>query len=180
VRRKLNLLSGVYSVLLSDVENTDELIDTSVNECMNAHYVKCGDLVVITAGVPAGVAGNTNLIKIHVIGNIIARGMGIGSQSVVGNVCVIRDFEKDKDKFKPGDILVIGSTDKETVPLMEKASAFIVEEGGLTSHAAVVSLVLGKSVIVGAKNATNILHDGQVISMDIRKGLIYNGVTRVL
>lgn len=180
IMRRMCLIFGVYPVKVPPSENTDEIIELSVNSAVAAEFVKSGDLVVITAGIPAGVAGTTNLIKVHIVGEIIARGIGIGDKSVTGRVCVVEDIDKDGSKLEAGDILVIRATDKETVPLMEKAAAFIVEEGGLTSHAAVVGIVLGKPVIVGVKNAADVLRDGQIVTMDTARGLIYNGKTRVM
>jgi pyruvate kinase len=180
VRRKLCLSYGVHSVLIQGVDSTDDLIEQSVNQAIANEYVSSGDLVVITAGVPAGVAGTTNLIKVHIIGNIAARGIGVGHHSITGKVAIIRDLEKDSEKVEDGDILVIVSSDKEVVPLMKKACAFIVEEGGITSHAAIVGLALGKPVIVGVKNAMELFKDGQIVTMDTVRGVIYKGTARVL
>lgn len=180
VRRKLCLSFGVHSVLIQGVDSTDDLIEQSVNQAIANEYVSSGDLVVITAGVPAGVAGTTNLIKVHIIGNIAARGIGVGQHSITGKVAIIRDLEKDSEKVEAGDILVVVSTDKEVVPLMKKASAFIIEEGGITSHAAIVGLALGKPVIVGVKNAMELFKDGQTVTMDTVRGVIYKGTARVL
>lgn len=180
VRRKLSLSFGVFSVLIKDTDSTDDLIDQSVNQALAHEYINSGDLVVITAGIPAGVAGATNLIKVHIVGNIMANGIGVGYKSITGNVAVVRDVDTDKDKVQDGDILVLISSDKETVPLMQKASAFIVEEGGITSHAAIVGIALGKPVIVGVKDATSLFKDGQTITMDTVRGLIYKGTARVL
>lgn len=180
VRRKLCLSFGVHSVLIQGVDSTDDLIEQSVNQAIANEYVSSGDLVVITAGVPAGVAGTTNLIKVHIVGNIAARGIGVGQHSVSGKVAIIRDLEKDSEKVEDGDILVVVSTDKEVVPLMKKAAAFIIEEGGITSHAAIVGLALGKPVIVGVKDAMNLFKDGQIVTMDTVRGVIYKGTARVL
>lgn len=180
VMRKLCLSFGVYSVLIKSTESTDDLIEQSVNQAIAYEYINSGDLVVITAGIPAGVAGTTNLIKVHIVGEIAARGIGVGHNSAVGKIAVIRDLEKDAEKVEEGDILVISSTDKEVVPLMQKASAFIVEQGGITSHAAIAGIALGKPVIVGVKNATDIFADGQTVTMDTTRGLIYKGTARVL
>lgn len=180
VRRKLSLSFGVFSVLIKPTDSTDDLIDQSVNQAIANEYINSGDLVVITAGVPAGVAGTTNLIKVHIVGNIAANGIGVGHKAVTGKVTVIRDAEKDKEKVQEGDILVMVSSDKETVPLMEKAAGFIVEEGGITSHAAIAGIALGKPVIVGVKDATSIFKDGQTVTMDTVRGVIYKGTARVL
>jgi pyruvate kinase len=178
VMRKLCLSFGVYPVNVPYLEVTDDIIDRAVNAAVEAKLVNSGDLVVITAGI--GAAGSTNLIKVHIVGEILAKGIGIGDKSVTGKVTVVTDIERDFNKLQEGDILVTRSTDKELVPLMEKASAFIVEEGGITSHAAIVGISLRKPVIVGVDNAVKLLRDGQLITMDTVRGLIYSGAARVL
>lgn len=180
VMRKLCLSFGVYPVRVPQANMTDEIIDLSVNAAVSAQLVKSGDLVVITAGIPSGVAGATNLIKVHIVGEILAKGIGIGDKSITGKISVISDLLSDGNNFNEGDILVTRSTDKDMVPLMEKASAFIVEEGGITSHAAVAGIVLGKPVIVGVENAIKLFRDGQLVTMDTARGLIYSGAARVL
>jgi len=178
VMRKLCLSFGVYPVNVPFAEVTDDIIDRAVNAAVTAKLVSSGDLVVITAGI--GAAGTTNLIKVHIVGEILAKGIGIGDKSITGKVTVVKDIERDAGKLKEGDILVARSTDKEVVPLMEKASAFIVEEGGITSHAAIVGISLRKPVIVGVDNAVKLFRDGQLITMDTVRGLIYSGAARVL
>lgn len=180
VMRKLCLSFGVYPVSVPQSDVTDEIIELSVNAAVSAQLVKSGDLVVITAGIPSGVAGTTNLIKVHIVGEILAKGIGIGDKSVTGKVSVVADLQRDGHKLREGDILVTRSTDKDLVPLMEKASAFIVEEGGITSHAAIAGIVLGKPAIVGVENAVRLFRDGQLVTMDTARGLIYSGATRVL
>lgn len=180
ILRKLCLSFGVFPLIIKPVDSTDDLIEQSVNQAIAYEYINSGDLVVITAGVPAGVAGTTNLIKVHIVGNIAARGIGVGQHAVAGKVTVIRDLEKDAHKVEEGDILVVLSTDKEVVPLMKKAAGFIVEEGGITSHAAIVGIALGKPVIVGVNNAMELFQDGQTVTMDTVRGVIYKGTTRVL
>ncbi|NMM61096.1 PEP-utilizing enzyme, partial [Priestia megaterium] len=76
-----------------------------------------------------------------------------------------------------GGILVVKTTDKEMLPAFEKSAAVVVEEGGLTSHAAVVGITLGIPVIVGATNATDLVKDGETITVDARQGNVYNGKT---
>lgn len=180
VARKLILSFGVAPVIVIPTDSTDEMIQHSVNTALEAELIANGDLVVITAGVPVGVAGTTNLIKVHVVGEIIAKGMGIGNRAVTGRVCIIKNGDKDIDKINEDDILVTESTDLDMIPFMVKAAAFIVEEGGLTSHAAIVGLELGKPVVVGVDKATDILADGQTVTVDSSRGLIYKGRARVL
>ena len=178
VMRKLCLSFGVYPIYVPFTERTDDIIDRAVDAAVESKLIKNGDLVVITAGI--GAAGSTNLIKVHTVGEILAKGIGIGDRSVTGKVSIIDDIPGDFGKLREGDILVARSTDIEMIPLMEKASAFIVEEGGITSHAAIAGINLGKPVIVGVENAVSIFRDGQLITMDTARGLIYRGAARVL
>lgn len=180
VMRRLAVVWGVYPVLSVKTESTDEIIDISIHSAMEKGYVKEGDLIVITAGIPVGVSGTTNLLKVHTIGKILLKGTGIGKDSVYGRVCVGSRIEELKDKFKEGDILVCEYTDSDLIDFIRRASALIVEQGGLTSHAAIVGLNFGKPTIVGAQGATNILKDGDMVTADAATGVVYEGEAKVL
>lgn len=180
VMRKLALVWGVYPVLSKNSELTDEVIDRAIIASLDRNYIEEGDLVVVTAGLPVGVSGTTNLIKVHVVGEIMLKGTGIGKLSVTGKVCVGNTDDELKDKFEEGDVLVAEYTDRDLVKYIEKASAVVVEEGGLTSHAAIVALHFKKPTIVGAPNATEILKDGQTVTIDAMSGLVYKGEAKVL
>lgn len=179
VARRLSLVWGVVPRLGKGAASTDEMLDNAVHEGLNSQYIKHGDLVVITAGVPVGEKGTTNLMKIHVVGDVLAKGQGIGQKSAFGKV-VIAKSAADYEKVQAGNILVTTSTDRDMMSAIEKAGAVITEEGGLTSHAAVVGLSLGIPVIVGVENATSILKDGVEITVDASGGNIYSGHASVL
>jgi pyruvate kinase len=178
--RRLSLVWGVYPQLGREARTTDEMLEVAVDEGVNSGIVKHGDLVVITAGVPVGEAGTTNLMKIHVVGDIIAKAQGIGRKTAYGKVVVATNAEEALAKVKEGSILITIGSDREMVPAIEKCSALITEEGGLTSHAAVVGLNLGIPVIVGVEDATKLFKDGQEITVDAGRGVIYNGHASVL
>ncbi|MDI6704845.1 MAG: pyruvate kinase [Bacillota bacterium] len=180
VMRQLNLTWGVYPVLSKQEDNTDDTLEASVKAALERGYIKEGDLVVITAGVPTAVTGTTNLIRVHTVAKVITRGMGVGKKSAYGKVVVINDPVKELDKMQPGNVLVIKSGDKEMVPLMEMASAIIAEEGGLTSHAAIVGLHLGKPTVVGVGDGFGLLRDGEIVTVDGATGLIYSGIATVM
>ncbi|CAM3962878.1 pyruvate kinase [Mesobacillus thioparans] len=180
VVRRLALVWGVYPQLGEKAGTTDEMLASAVEESVNSGHVSHGDLVVITAGVPVGEAGTTNLMKIHVVGDILAKAQGIGRKSAYGRVVVAKDAQEAISKVKQGSILVTIGSDREMVPALEKCSALITEEGGLTSHAAVVGLNLGIPVIVGVENAMNLFKDGQEITVDSARGVIYKGHASVL
>ncbi|NBI28280.1 pyruvate kinase [Chengkuizengella marina] len=180
VMRRLSLVWGVNPVKGEQAESTDKMFELAVNSGLRAGYVQFGDLVVITAGVPIGRSGTTNLIKIHHIGEMIAKGQGIGSYSVTGKVVAARTPEEAKEKVSEGCILVTIGTDKDYIPAMQKASAIITETGGLTSHAAVVGVELGIPVIVNVQNALDILKDGMDVSVYSEQGFIYSGKSETL
>ncbi|MBZ5750174.1 pyruvate kinase [Metabacillus rhizolycopersici] len=180
VARKLALVWGVYSRSGDHSTSTDEMLENSIAAAINTGLVSHGDLVVITAGVPVGEAGTTNIMKVHVIGDVLAKGQGIGRKSAYGKVIVANTAAEAQDKMTKGAILVSQSTDRDMMGALEQASAIITEEGGLTCHAAVVGLSLGVPVIVGIENATTILKDGQDITVDSVSGVIYKGCASVL
>lgn len=180
VIRRLALVNGVYPVLGKMATSTDEMLEISVQEAVAAGYARHGDLVVITAGVPVREVGTTNLLKIHVIGDVVAKGQGIGRKVVTGKVVLARSVQEALAKMEEGAVLVTYGTDADMIAAFEMAGAVITEEGGLTSHAAVVGLNLNVPVIVGVERATEILTDGQVVTVDPERGHIYTGLTRIL
>jgi pyruvate kinase len=179
-RRKLNLVWGIKAIMIDEAETTEEIFQMTLDKCKALGFITEGDLVVITAGVPVGVAGATNLMRVHLVGEILLKGLGIGKKVVTAQVCVATSQEEANQNLEPGQILVTNTTDKDMMDAIMKASALIVEEGGYTSHAAIVGLSLGIPVVVGAFEATKILKTGQLITLDSDKGIIYSGRSRVL
>lgn len=180
VSRKLALVWGVSPELGEQATTTDEMLDIAVRESVNSGAVSYGDLVVITAGVPVGESGTTNLMKIHIIGDVVAKGQGIGRKTATGKAIVVKSASEAKEKMVDGAILVTNGTDRDLIDVLERASAIVTEEGGLTSHAAVVGLNLGIPVIVGVENATSLLANGEEITVDAERGHIYKGHASVL
>ena len=173
--RRMLLLWGVYPVLGPSFNNTDEMVQSAVATSLQAGVVKDGDLVVVTAGVPAGISGTTNMIRVHIVGNILTRGTGIGQQAVTGKVVIATSVKELKAKFRDGDILVVASIDEESAPYAAKAAAIVAEEGGLTSHAAIVGVSFGMPVLVGVEDATERLQDGAIVTVDAARGIVYQG-----
>ena len=180
VSRRLALVWGVYPQIGPKAETTDDMLQTAIDASLQSGIVSHGDLVVITAGVPVGETGTTNLMKIHVLGDVLLKAQGIGRKSAKGEVVVARNAKEALDKVKEGSVLVTIGSDREMMPAIEKCAALITEEGGLTSHAAVVGVTLGIPVIVGAEGATKLFKDGQRITVDAGRGIIYDGHANVL
>jgi len=179
VYRKLLLVWGVCPLLTKETQTTDALIEESVNTALQAGIIKNGDLVVITAGVPVGIPGSTNLIKVHTVGEVLAKGTGLGGQSVSGRAVVAHNAAEALEKVRAGDILIMTAVERDCVPALEKAAALITEEGGLTSPGAIIGLNLGIPVIVGVNQATK-LAEGEIVTVDPVRGLIYRGYAKVL
>ena len=143
-------------------------------------YASEGDLIIITAGVPVGEKGTTNLMKIQMIGSKLVQGQGVGEEAIIAKAVVAGTAEEAVAKATEGAILVTKTTDKEYMPAIEKASALVVEEGGLTSHAAVVAIAQNIPVIVGAADATSLINNDEVITVDPRRGIVYRGATTAI
>ncbi|NLH02421.1 MAG: pyruvate kinase [Clostridiales bacterium] len=180
VMRRLSIVWGVYPVLSSKSTSTDEVIELSIHSALEKGYIKQGDLIVITAGIPVGVSGTTNLIKVHTVSEVLLKGTGIGNKAITGKVVVANSKDELEKKFKEEDILVCTSTDRDMMDYIERASALITEQGGLTSHAAIVGLNLNIPTVVGVSEATEILKDGDIITVDSITGSIYRGEAKVL
>ena len=180
VARRLSVSWGVYPVIVEKAHETDELIERAIVGALKENYVQEGDITVLTAGIPLGVSGTSNLIKVHVIGDIIANGTGVGNKSVSAKVVVGSTKEELEGKFEDGDIIVAKYTDKDINEFMERSSGVIAENGGLTSHTAVVSIHFGIPAILGVKDATSSLKDGDVVTIDPLGGIIYKGEAKVL
>lgn len=172
VCRQLNLSWGVIPIKLQTQQTTDDLFEHVVDVAMKKGFVKQGDLTVITAGLPLGIPGTTNLIKVHIAGHILAKGTGVNKKNVKGNLCVCKNAAELKAYFKSGDIVVATETSNEMMEQLKEAGGIIVEDGDVNSHAAIVGLTLDIPVIIGAEQATSILKNGSFVEMDSEKGII--------
>ena len=172
VCRQLNLYWGVQPILLDKEEDANELFKRAVEAAEKAGLVSRGDLTVLTAGVPLGITGTTNLIKVQVAGRILVTGKGITDKKVCGSLCVANSLEELQKNFHAGDVIVAPETTNEMLPQLRAASALVVEQGGSNSHAAIVGLTLDIPVITGAANATEILKSGSVVMVDAETGTV--------
>jgi pyruvate,water dikinase len=126
---------------------------------------------------------NQNIIEDYVLlqkGLKVTTGKSVGNKIAKGYARVIKDA-KNINRFKPGEILVTDKTDPDWVPIMRIASAIVTNRGGRTSHAAIVSRELGLPCIVGTNNATEVIKNGQSITVDCSQGehgTIYDGLLK--
>lgn len=178
--RSLSLSWGVYATVADKPSSTDEMFNLASKVSQEEGYASEGDLIIITAGVPVGEKGTTNLMKIQMIGSKLVQGQGVGEEAIIAKAVVAGTAEEAVAKATEGAILVTKTTDKEYMPAIEKALALVVEEGGLTSHAAVVAIAQNIPVIVGAADATSLINNDEVITVDPRRGIVYRGATTAI
>ncbi|MDE5092725.1 MAG: pyruvate kinase [Trichodesmium sp. St11_bin5] len=177
VARQLQLVWGVKPLLVLDLPSAGQTFQSAINVAQENELLVDGDLVVMTAGTLQGIAGSTDLIKVEVVTAVLGQGTGVGQGSVSGRARVARNSTEVRD-FNHGEILVVNQTNAEFVEAMQKASGVVTEEDSVTSHAAVIGLRLGLPVIVGVKNATNVVRDGTILTLDAQRGMVYSGTNR--
>lgn len=179
-KRSLMVNWGVYPTVAEKPTTTDDMFDLAAQKAVDLGFAKEGDLILITAGVPVGERGTTNVMKVQMIGSKLLQAQGIGESTVVAHAVVAKNAEEAIKKAKDGMVLVVPTTDKDYMPAIEKASALIVEDGGLTSHAAVVGIAQDIPVVVGADSATSTVVDGELVTVDPRRGIVYRGQTTAI
>ncbi len=151
------------------------MLNNAVATAVETGRVSNGDLIIITAGVPTGETGTTNMMKIHLVGDEIANGQGIGRGSVVGTTLVAETVKDLSDK-----VIVTNSIDETFVPYVEKALGLITEENGITSPSAIVGLEKGIPTVVGVEKAVKNISNNMLVTIDAAQGKIFEGYANVL
>jgi pyruvate kinase len=178
--RQMSIVWGVYPILIPPATDTDTMMKMVVTYATEGKLLKDGDIVVITSGAPIGVSGTTNIIKVDVVTTILAQGMGLGKTIAHGEAVFALSPEEAIEKVKKGNILVTSMTDRDYIPAIEKCGGLITEEGGLTSHAAIVSMSLGIPIILGVSDIFEKINEKDVITVDPRRGLIFAGNPKIV
>lgn len=178
--RQCALMWGVYPIIKKGNYSTDELLNNAVATAIESERVVNGDLIIITAGVPTGESGTTNLMKLHLIGDELASGQGIGRTSAVGRTVVVNQASELKGKDLSNAVIVTSSIDETFVPYLDQAVGLITEEGGLTSPSAIVGLEKGIPTVVGVENVLQSVKDDVLVTVDAAQGKIFEGYANVL
>ncbi len=172
VYRQLNLSWGVTPLLINEENSTDALFDHAVEAAVRTKMIQDGELVVLTAGVPLGISGTTNLMKVHVVGHMLVRGTGVCGGRVTAPLRVVDDPAEAAEDFQTGMILVTKQTNRAMLPLVRKASGLILEDEDPEGHGVIAGMSLDIPVIIGAANAMSILKSGAVVTIDAQKGSV--------
>ncbi len=180
VSRQLAMSWGVIPVKAEMKSTSDELFDHAIDLARDTGIVESGDVVVITGGVPIGISGTTNIVKVEIVGHVLCQGNGVNHCAASGNLCVADDESEARATFKEGNILVIRETTNAMLDILKKCSGIITEVDGSASHAAIVGMTLDIPVVTGVSNATAVLKSGTVATIDGYRGIVYNGITKVM
>ena len=178
--RQCTLVWGVYPVVREGNYTTDELLNNAVATAIETERVEKGDLIIITAGVPTGESGTTNLMKLHLIGEDLANGQGIGRNSAVGRTVVVNDASELEGENLEQAVIVTPSVDEKMVPYLDQAVALVTEEAGLTSSSAILGLEKGIPTVVGVEDVTKNIPSGILVTGDAAQGKVYEGYANVL
>lgn len=172
--RQMNLLWGVTPILMKEKESTDQIFNHVVKSAQKNGHVLTGDLVVLTVGIPFGISGTTNLLKVHLVGNILVSGTGINSGYVCANLCVCKNEKDVMNQFKSGDILVIPEVSKNLIEIVKEASGIVIENDIAETLIDELKTFSNKPTIVGAKNATTLLKNGTAVTLNADKGIVFS------
>lgn len=168
--RQCAIVWGVNPVVKEGRKTTDALLNNAVATAVETGRVSNGDLIIITAGVPTGEKGTTNMMKIHLVGDEIAKGQGVGRGSVVGHAIVADSASDLEGKDLSDKVIITNSVDETLVPYVEKAIGLITEENGITSPSAIIGLEKGIPTVVGVEQATKEIKNDMLVTLDASQG----------
>ena len=178
--QQLSLSWGILPVLCKDCKTIDEAFKEASEFALRNHYVSYGDLVVLTAGSPFWVPGTTNTILVESIGDVLVRGHGGFGARIHGNVTLVPSSDSKQPYAVREQIIVISACDESYVPLAREASGIIlqnhIDDIQSEQHALLIAKSLQKPLITRADGAFRILREGQLVSLDPEKSLVYKGV----
>ena len=162
------------------------IIEDHYKRPMDIEWAKDGqtnELFIVQARPETVQSANKNKLKINTYtllkkGKEITRGMGLGNKISSGKARILQSPE-ESDKLQKGEILVTERTNPDWDPILKKAAGIITDQGGRTSHAAIVAREVGAAAIVGSNNATKVIQDGQEITISCAEGdtgIVYDGL----
>lgn len=178
--RQCAIVWGVNPVVKEGRKTTDALLNNAVATAVETGRVSNGDLIIITAGVPTGEKGTTNMMKIHLVGDEIAKGQGVGRGSVVGHAIVADSASDLEGKDLSDKVIITNSVDETLVPYVEKAIGLITEENGITSPSVIIGLEKGIPTVVGVEQATKEIKNDMLVTLDASQGKVFEGYANVL
>lgn len=170
--RQLMLSWGVEPTSVKEVLSTDDLFRVAVDGALREGMVARGDLVVITAGVPVGISGTTNILKIETVGDILISGKGLGSGKASGEL-FLAHFESWREEDIPDDCLLVAQKlTNGLIKLVRKARGLILEADDDAGQAKTIAEALDIPVIIQANGAMSTLKSGTIATIDAHSGTV--------
>ena len=171
---------GVIPYYTTQSQTIDEAFQKISTFALDNQLVSYGDLVVVTAGTPFGVSGTTNMMIVESIGDVLVRGhVGYGPR-IHGNAAIVLAPEIKQPYEVRDQLLVVAKCDETYLPLIQQASALILQnhinDVSSEKYAKEIAMSLQKPVLLRADAACRILKEGQLITLDPDKALVYKGV----
>lgn len=171
---------GVIPYKSEPCSSLDEGFKKISDFALERQLVSNGDLVVMTAGTPFGISGTTNMMIVESIGDVLVRGHSGYGRRIHGNVTIVLSPESKQPYAVKDQILVLAKCDESYLPLIREAAAVILQNhiNDVTSekNAKKLALSLDKPVLLRADAACRILKEGQLVTLDPDKALVYKGV----
>ncbi len=178
VWRGMNLIWGCMPMLYTGELPKGGVFEASLKIAMRSGLLKNGDTVVSALGMPLGVSGSTNTMRVDIVGDVLCKGKGVGTKRVSGKARVIAARDGVEHTFHPGDILVTTFTDNSFMPYIRKAGAIVVGplDQNSNSHAEVAGSALDIPVIVCNAKVVDFIPNQTLITVDAQKGFVYKGI----
>ena len=179
VWRQLSLVWGCYSIFYDKPVSEVDVFKVASVQAEKAGFAKNGQSIIITAGLPVGIAGSTNIIKVEVVGDVLAQGdvkVDV-PEPVVGRAVVVKQPEKAELKFRKDDILIVPSIDERMIDFIRRAKALIIatDKAIDTTYAETACHALQIPLIVCGADALEAIPDDISVTIDCKSGNIYNG-----
>ncbi|MGM0608426.1 MAG: pyruvate kinase [Candidatus Muiribacteriota bacterium] len=173
VYHQLSINWGVFPVMGKKYKTLDEMHECSVSLALKDKLIEKGDIIVIVAGIPVGISGATNLIKVEIVGDILVKAEPVTYGRVTGRICIGNNIEEFKLNFKKSDIVVIKYLDENYLTFLKQASAIIIEDNDIEGKAALIGKTLDIPIIKRARAATDILKNGTTVKVDAYTGKVF-------
>ncbi len=176
---QLSLYWGVIPVPPVDAKNVQEAFSVISHFTMERGYVDYGDLVIVTAGSPFGISGTTNMMMVESIGDVIIRGVARPGKTIHGKVALILSSAPEKEQAAQDCIVVISSCDESYLNIFKHSIGIVLQNSPEDQASEKAALALAKTldlpILVRAELALTLLKDGQTVTLDPERGIVYKG-----
>jgi pyruvate kinase len=172
-QRQLALVWGVYPILASRSESTDQVINDAVEAAKGHGYVNEGDIIIITGGTVGYGVGTTNLMKVHLIERILAHGTGLGERRIIGKVHRLTPPFDPSVRIEPDEIVVVPYIDRTSIPVLRRAFGLVTASTDQDARCRLLAMEMGIPAVIGAREGIEMLSDGMRVVLDAKRGVVY-------